>query len=256
MTLFTVLLHAQAPLLTDSTWPATIATMPTIQHEERYVKYIELRGVGTNDQVACSRASYVSYLNSVSALLKEDISPARLHSEEDIANIVSRLKGARAEKTIRNYAAAMRQYVSMVREDGLSADLSSAELTDIERREKVALNDNSIPVLAAIRANGLLTDDDWNRIKGYLGDALKLLSGSDESAQEVEDETSIISLDADPRSADWPKVASARRLAGQELPSWAALWLWWLRMDSSQQFWQDVGSIARQLDRIARENAN
>ncbi len=215
---------------------------------------------------------YVSYLNSVSELLEADVSPALLHSKDDIERIVSKLQGTHAEKTIRNYASAMRQYVSMVREDGLwpdgsdadhgnrspsnqnshdvpreehrtkpEADLFSADLTDIERREKVPLDDNSIPLLAALRANQLLTDDDWNRIKGFLRDALSFLSGPDKSTQHLDDGTIVICPDADPRDADWLRIVRARRLAGYELPGWAALWLWWLRMDSSQQFWRDVG---------------
>ena len=249
-----------------------------IQHEEHYLKYIERQGVGANDEVASSLKSYISYLNSVSRLLGEDISPVLLHSKEDIERIVNQLQGAPAEKTIRNYASAMRQYVLMVHEDGLwpgssssddrnrsvsqqnthdtprrehrakpSADLFSADLTDIERHEKVRLDDNSIPVLAALRANELLTDDDWIRIKGFLRDALTFLTGPDKPAQELDDGTIVVCPDADPRSADWPKIATATKLAGHELPSWAALWLWWLRTDSSHQFWRDVGSIAHEL---------
>ena len=63
--------------------------------------------------------SYVSYLNGVSRLLGADISPVLLHSDDDIRHIVSQMYGKRAAATIRNYASAMRQYVSMVREGGL-----------------------------------------------------------------------------------------------------------------------------------------
>jgi len=37
------------------------------------------------------------------------------------------------------------------------------------------------------------------------------------------------------------------------LPSWAALWLWWLRADSSHQFWRDVGNITHELADPVRE---
>ena len=85
-----------------------------IQHAERYLDYIQRRGVGAHDRVASSPASSISYLNSVSQLLGADVSPDVLHSEEDVQRVVAKLRGARKPATIRNYASAMRQYVAMV----------------------------------------------------------------------------------------------------------------------------------------------
>jgi uncharacterized protein (DUF433 family) len=90
-----------------------------IQHEQRYLDYIQRRGVGAKDQVASSPDSYVSYLNSVSRLLASDISPELLHSEADVERVVGQLQGERAPNTLRNYASAMRQYVAMVIDSGL-----------------------------------------------------------------------------------------------------------------------------------------
>lgn len=91
----------------------------TIEHETRYREYIQEQGVGSNDLVASSPNSYVSYLRSVSQLLGETISPALLNCEENVEQIADRLKGNRAKNTIRNYKSAMRQYVAMVGEDRL-----------------------------------------------------------------------------------------------------------------------------------------
>ena len=90
-----------------------------IKYEGLYLDFITRRGVGANDVVASSPASYISYLNSVAKLINSDISPEVLRSEIDVSNIASRLRGKRADNTIRNYCSAMRQYVAMVEANGL-----------------------------------------------------------------------------------------------------------------------------------------
>ena len=89
-----------------------------IQHENLYYKFIQEQGVGSNDIVASSPDSYISYLRSVSKLINEDISPSLLRNELDIINIENMLKGKRAAKTVKNYCSAMRQYVKFVRVKG------------------------------------------------------------------------------------------------------------------------------------------
>ena len=78
--------------------------------KEEYLAYIIGQGVGKKDIVASSPASYISYLNSVSRLLGEDISPSLVNSETAIASIIKRLEGQRAAKTLSNYRSALRQY--------------------------------------------------------------------------------------------------------------------------------------------------
>jgi hypothetical protein len=90
-----------------------------IRHEEEYLQYIQARGVGANDQVASSPASYVSYLNSVSRLLATEISPKLLRSEDDVQRVASLLQGRREPAPLRNYTSAMRHYAAMVRDLGL-----------------------------------------------------------------------------------------------------------------------------------------
>ena len=77
--------------------------------------------MGLNDRIASSPDSYISYLNSVSELLQQDISPAILSTEEDVVTIARRLEGLKAPNTIRNYKSALRQYVAMVQALGLSS---------------------------------------------------------------------------------------------------------------------------------------
>ena len=93
-----------------------------IHHKEEYYKFIEHMGVGKNDIVASSPKSYLSYLNSITKIIGQDISPSILKNEQDISFIKLKLYGCRADNTIRNYCSAMRQYVKFVtnrREYGL-----------------------------------------------------------------------------------------------------------------------------------------
>lgn len=87
-----------------------------IQHQGDYLDFLEGRGVGSNDRVASSPASYISYLNSVSKCLGVDITPALLRTEKDVQEIARKIErqGTKAAATIRNYISAMRQYVAMV----------------------------------------------------------------------------------------------------------------------------------------------
>ena len=85
-----------------------------IEHQIKYQKFIKSRGVGSNDRVADSVASYISYLNSVEKYLNQRIGPSTLRTENDIETIANRLKGKVSEKSINNYKSAMRQYVEMI----------------------------------------------------------------------------------------------------------------------------------------------
>ena len=85
-----------------------------IVNEQKYLEWIEKNGVGENDIVASSPKSYISYLNTVSELIGQDISKANLFNKNCIVNISNQLDGKRSEKSISNYKSAMRQYVNMV----------------------------------------------------------------------------------------------------------------------------------------------
>ncbi|MFH1121892.1 MAG: hypothetical protein V1775_18890 [Bacteroidota bacterium] len=85
-----------------------------IQNEQNYLEWIKSNGVGENDLVASSPKSYISYLNIVSKLLKEDISEKILYDENCVIEIAKKLKGQRSDKSISNYKSALRQYVKMV----------------------------------------------------------------------------------------------------------------------------------------------
>ncbi len=85
-----------------------------IRFQRQYYEWIESQGVGSNDLVASSPDSYISYLKTVSKLIGRDISPDTLASETDVEAIAQSIKGRRAPKTIGNFKSAMRQYVAMV----------------------------------------------------------------------------------------------------------------------------------------------
>lgn len=85
-----------------------------IQNEQKYLAWIMRNGVGKNDLIASSPKSYISYLNTVSKLIKEDISERNLYDENCVIEIAKKLKGQRSDKSISNYKSALRQYVKMV----------------------------------------------------------------------------------------------------------------------------------------------
>lgn len=91
-----------------------------IVHMKQYHEWIQQRGVGLRDKIASSPDSYISYLNSVSELVAQDISPVILSTEEDVVAIARKLEGRKAPNTISNYKSAMRQYVAMVQSLGLT----------------------------------------------------------------------------------------------------------------------------------------
>jgi hypothetical protein len=122
-----------------------------------------------------------------------------------------------------------------------------AELRQIEKEGNVALDDDSIRFVGQVRSDNLLRDDEWNQIKEFLGEALRFLSGPKKTAWREADGTLVIDPDADPRNANWLRIDRANRLAGYVLPMWAALWLWRLRTDSSNEFWSGIGKIAGKL---------
>ena len=88
-----------------------------IERESEYRDWLVVRGVGANDKIASSPASYVSYLRSVSKLLNLRVSLVTLASEEDVSAYARQLLGRRATKTIDNYKVAMRAYVAMVHDE-------------------------------------------------------------------------------------------------------------------------------------------
>jgi len=85
-----------------------------IKNERKYLESIEKNGVGSNDKIASSTKSYISYLNTVSKLIGEDISEKNLFNENCVEMISEKLKGLRSDKSISNYKSALRQYVKMV----------------------------------------------------------------------------------------------------------------------------------------------
>jgi hypothetical protein len=85
-----------------------------IVNESQYRLWIVEHGVGQKDRVASSPDSYISYLNSVSKSLGEDISPSVLSSEADVDAIAARITD-KAVRTVQNYKTAMHHYVEMVK---------------------------------------------------------------------------------------------------------------------------------------------
>ena len=86
-----------------------------IFEEKEYLEWLINNGVGKKDKIASSPKSYISYLNSVSKLINDDISRKRLYDEQSLEKIVDQiLINGKNIASIPKYKSAMRQYVKMV----------------------------------------------------------------------------------------------------------------------------------------------
>lgn len=117
------------------------------------------------------------------------------------------------------------------------------QLHEIEERLGQRLDDASVRLVARVRARKLIFDREWAMIRKWMREALELLGEFERKPP--------ASPDDDPRNANWTKIVRARKLAGRELPGWAAFWLWRLRLDEDPAFWKAIGRDARTLDRLA-----
>lgn len=108
----------------------------------------------------------------------------------------------------------------------------------IEFESSRLLDDQSVKLMAALRARNLLTEEEWAKVKGFLKQALDYLTASKgQNPPEYED----------PRSADWIRIVGVYQRTGIALPDWAALWIWWLRSNETKTFWRTVGRIAQEI---------
>ena len=94
-----------------------------------------------------------------------------------------------------------------------------SELSMIEMESQRLLDDESWRVVAEAYSRGLLTDDEWARIKQLLREALAFLSSPQKSSTDIIDGKVVIDPDADPRNADWLRIDAAHRLSGHLLPT-------------------------------------
>jgi hypothetical protein len=138
----------------------------------------------------------------------------------------------------------------------------------LERYEHEFDEPESVQLIAHVRAAGLLTDSEWQKLLVWLDEAMQLLiemesadtaeaanpdeesygSSDEEADDENDDDTDAISPDDDPRNADWIRIVGAQRRSGHMLPSWAGLWLWWIGFDREvSAWWGPIGEIAHSL---------
>jgi hypothetical protein len=122
-----------------------------------------------------------------------------------------------------------------------------ADLRGVMARFKRELDDPSAEFLARIRADGVLSDANWRHILGEIPKALRFLSKPKPTVTQDEHGLAVLNPDADPRNANWIRLASAARKAQHHLPLWAAMWLWQVGHSRETGFWDRVGRIAEEL---------
>lgn len=121
-----------------------------------------------------------------------------------------------------------------------------SELIAVQRRRKKKLDDQSIPLLAHLRENGVFTNSDWRKIKSAMDEALSELASVARAKRNQKN--GIIDVDGDSRNADWIKLVGVFKRTGHKLPGWAALWLHRLYLDQGVRYWRRVGRLASELN--------
>lgn len=121
------------------------------------------------------------------------------------------------------------------------------ELQQVVDRFSVAFDQpEALEFLAELRQDGVLEDPQWQRILEWLD--LVMAELNEPKREKKEGEPAVYNLDADPRNADWIRIVRAQRVAGCRMPSWAALWLWWIGYDKEEgPFWKQVRRVARKM---------
>ena len=102
---------------------------------------------------------------------------------------------------------------------------------------------DTIRLIAKARDKGIIDDHEWKNVLRWLDDTMIFLKEG-----VPEDEDGAISIDADPRNADWIQIVRAQRRAGYRMPHWASLWLWWIGHDREEgSWWKQIGAIAKAM---------
>lgn len=122
-----------------------------------------------------------------------------------------------------------------------------ADLRAVMAPFKRELDDPSAEFLARLRGCGGLRDADWQHVLGQIPSALEFLGGPNLTLTRNDRGQVVLNPDADPRNADWIRVAAAARKGRHQLPPWAAMWLWQVGHESGDSFWGVVGRIAEQM---------
>jgi hypothetical protein len=102
---------------------------------------------------------------------------------------------------------------------------------------------DTVHLIAKLRDKGIIGDDEWQKVLQWLDDAMIYLNKG-----LPRNKSGVLSIDDDPRNADWIQIVRAQRLAGYRMPHWASLWLWWIGCERGEEtYWKRVGSIAKAL---------
>ena len=156
-------------------------------------------GEGLWTRFNAPREDILWYYESLARLFRRR-GPASLARDLDSVVLMLRLR------VKRNDAASQKGPAS-------SYDGALANLRGVMARFKRELDDPSAEFLARIRAAGVLSDADWRHILGEIPKALRFLSKPNLTLTQDEHGHTVLDPDADPRNANWIRLASAARKA-------------------------------------------
>ncbi len=122
-----------------------------------------------------------------------------------------------------------------------------AELAGVMEPFGRTLDDQSPAFVARLRAEGFVGDGEWARIKTWLREAMEIVTGPNRTVFRDGDGRLVLDANANPRNANWLRIAAVHRLTERRVPGWAAVWLWRLHGDDeSSLFWRRVRAVAEQ----------
>jgi HD domain len=224
---------------------------PWRERKEKYLKHLasappEVLRVSAADKLYNARAILADYRALGEGLWSRFSAP-----REDILwyyeSLVRIFRQRGPAGLARDLESALRTLHYLVKRYDTRYQAALADLRGVMAPFKRELDDPSAEFLARLRGCGGLRDADWQHVLGEIPSALEFLAGPNPTLTQDERGQSILDLDADPRNADWLRLAAAARRARHHLPFLAAMWLWQVGHERGASFWDVVARIAEQM---------
>jgi hypothetical protein len=224
---------------------------PWRQRKETYLEHLkvaplEVLRVSAADKLHNARAVLADY-KSVGEGLWSRFNASRDEILWYYASLVRVFRRRGPEALARDIDSAVGMLRYLVRRRDARYRSATADLQQAMAPFGRELDDASAEFLVNLRAAGVLHDVDWTHVLEQIPVALQFLAGPNQSVTSNEHGQVVPDPDADPRNADWLRLAAAARKARHHLPPWSAVWLWQVGHERGTSFWAAVARHAEQM---------
>lgn len=234
-----------------SDWDGVGEKAPFRERKEKYLEHLtsaspEVLRVSAADKLYNARAILADYHSLDEGLWSRFNAPREdiLWYYESLFRIFRKRGPAGLARQLES---AVRALVYLVKQYDTRYQGAVADLRGVMAPFKRELDDPSAEFLARLRGSGGLRDADWQQVLGKIPSALRFLAGPNPTLTQNDRGQMVLDPDADPRNADWIRLAAAARKAQHHLPLWAAMWLWQVGHERGAGFWEVVARIAEQM---------